>query len=65
MLAPAFVEWLMGFPTGWVTDLSLPRTAQLRALGNAVVPHQAAHALRLLLLDHAHDIHTERAGPAT
>ena len=41
----------MGLPTGWVTDLPLPRTAQLRALGNSVMPQQAAHALGLLLAD--------------
>ncbi|WP_154676328.1 hypothetical protein [Amycolatopsis benzoatilytica] len=53
VLAPPFVEWLMGLPPGWVTAaaLDLPRTAQLRALGNAVMPQQAAHALRLLLDD--------------
>lgn len=51
VLAPAFVEHLMGLPPGWVTDLPLPRTAQLRALGNGVVPQQAAHAVSLLLHD--------------
>lgn len=56
VLAPPFVEWLMGLPAGWVTadHLDLPRTAQLRALGNGVVPAQAAHALRLLLDDLTH-----------
>lgn len=47
-LAPAFVEWMMGLPAGWVTDVDIPRTAQLRALGNGVVPQQAAHAWQLL-----------------
>lgn len=49
-LSARFVEWLMGLD-GWVTDpdLALPRTAQLRILGNGVVPQQATHALRLLL----------------
>ena len=51
VLAPAFVEHLMGLSEGWVTDLSLPRTAQLRALGNGVVPQQAAYAMALLLAD--------------
>lgn len=51
MLAPAFVEHLMGLPSGWVTSLPLPRTAQLRALGNGVVPQQAAYAISLLLDD--------------
>ncbi len=56
VLAPAFVEWLMGLPPGWATaeHLDLPRTGQLRALGNGVMPQQAAHALRLLLEDLAH-----------
>lgn len=56
VLAPPFVEWLMGFPAEWVTaaHLDLPRTAQLRALGNGVVPAQAAYALRLLLDDLVH-----------
>jgi DNA (cytosine-5)-methyltransferase 1 len=51
VLAPAFVEWLQGLEPGWVTGLELPRTAQLRALGNGVVPQQAAHAVGLLLAD--------------
>ncbi|MFD8493342.1 hypothetical protein [Amycolatopsis sp. NPDC059657] len=51
VLAPAFVEWLQGLELGWVTSPSLPRTAQLRALGNGVVPQQAAHAVQLLLSD--------------
>jgi len=51
VLAPVFVEHLMGLPAGWVTALRLPRTAQLRALGNGVVPQQAAHAVSLLLDD--------------
>ena len=51
VLSPNFVEHLMGLPAGWVTDLPLPRTAQLRALGNGVVPQQAAYALALLLAD--------------
>jgi DNA (cytosine-5)-methyltransferase 1 len=49
VLAPPFVEWLMGVPSGWVTDLELPRTAALRVLGNGVVPQQAAAAIRALL----------------
>jgi DNA (cytosine-5)-methyltransferase 1 len=51
-LSPRFVEWLMGLPAGWVTDVpSLPWGAQIRALGNGVLPLQAATALRLLLRD--------------
>lgn len=49
-LSPAFVEWLMGLPAGHVTAVpDLTRTQQLKALGNGVVPAQAAAALRLLL----------------
>ncbi|HTZ44869.1 MAG TPA: DNA (cytosine-5-)-methyltransferase [Jatrophihabitans sp.] len=50
-LAPRFVEWLMGLDDGYVAgaDLALPRTAQLRILGNGVVPRQATYALRALL----------------
>lgn len=51
VLAPAFVEWLQGLEPGWVTSLPLPRTAQLRALGNGVVPQQATYAVGLLLAD--------------
>ena len=54
-LSPRFVEWMMGLPEGWVTDVpGLSRNAQLKALGNGVVPQQAAMALRLLL---------DRSGP--
>jgi DNA (cytosine-5)-methyltransferase 1 len=49
-LNPAFVEWMMGLPAGHVTDTpGLPRSAQLKALGNGVVPQQAEAALRLLV----------------
>ncbi|MEV6226519.1 DNA cytosine methyltransferase [Saccharopolyspora shandongensis] len=52
-LAPRFVEWLMGLPSGHVTDVpGLTRNDQLRLLGNGVVPQQAAHALQQLLDDH-------------
>ena len=45
-----FVEFMMGLPDGWVTDVpGLSRNAQLKALGNGVVPLQAAYALTLLL----------------
>lgn len=48
-LSPAFVEWLMGLPAGWVTDVpGLTRAQQLKALGNGVVPQQAEAAIRLL-----------------
>jgi DNA (cytosine-5)-methyltransferase 1 len=49
-LNPAFVEWMMGLPAGWVTGTpGLTRNQQLRALGNGVVPQQAEAALRTLL----------------
>ncbi len=36
----------MGLPEGWVTDVpGLSRNAQLKVLGNGVVPRQAAAAL--------------------
>ena len=40
-LNPAFVEWMMGYPAGWVTDVLDSRNAALRCLGNAVVPQVA------------------------
>lgn len=48
-LSPRFVEWMMGLPDGWVTDLDLTRAQQLRALGNGVVPQQGAAAIARLL----------------
>ncbi|MFJ8107985.1 DNA cytosine methyltransferase [Streptomyces sp. NPDC096132] len=48
-LSPRFVEWMQGLPPGWVTSTpGLGRPAQLTALGNGVVPQQAARALRIL-----------------
>jgi len=53
-LSPRFVEWLMGLPEGWVTDVpGISRNDQLKALGNGVVPQQAAAALRAFLADTA------------
>jgi DNA (cytosine-5)-methyltransferase 1 len=43
-----FVEYMMGLPKGWVTDLDLSRSQQLKMLGNGVVPQQAYYALQLL-----------------
>ena len=57
-LSPTFVEWMMGLPTGWVTDVGLPRTQQLRALGNGVVPQQAAEAIRFMV-SRAHTLEEE------
>ena len=47
-LRTGFVEWMMGLPEGHVCALGLSRTAELKMLGNGVVPAQAALALRLL-----------------
>jgi DNA (cytosine-5)-methyltransferase 1 len=46
--SPAFVEWMMGLPEGWVTGHGLSASQELKMLGNGVVPQQAALALRLL-----------------
>lgn len=49
-LSTEFVEWMMGLPEGFVVDVpGVTRTAQLKMLGNGVVPQQATLALRLLL----------------
>ncbi|WP_348541703.1 DNA cytosine methyltransferase [Streptomyces sp. MZ04] len=49
-LSADFVEWMMGLPTGWVTESEgLSRAAKLHLLGNSVVPQQAAQALEYLL----------------
>lgn len=47
-LSAVFVEWLMGFPQGYVSGLDIPRTHVLRMLGNSVVPQQAELAFSLL-----------------
>ena len=51
--APEFVEWLMGLPTGWVTDPAhgLTQNQQITALGNGVLPLQALLALTLIGAD--------------
>ena len=49
-LSARFVEWMMMLPEGWVTDVpGITRNEALRALGNGVVPAQAASALTLCL----------------
>ncbi|GAB3725825.1 DNA cytosine methyltransferase [Nocardiopsis nanhaiensis] len=55
-LSDELVEWMMGLPHGWVTapELGIPRRAQLQALGNGVVPQQAAAAVRHLLAEMAY-----------
>lgn len=46
-----FIEWMMGFPKGWVTDADdVSRTAQLAALGNACTLQQASEAFYYGLL---------------
>jgi DNA (cytosine-5)-methyltransferase 1 len=59
VLSPAFVEWHMGLPAGWVTEdviwegMTVPakRNAALKALGNGVAPPQCAAAFGAYLLD--------------
>jgi DNA (cytosine-5)-methyltransferase 1 len=43
-----FVEYMMGLPVGWVTDLDISRSQQLKLLGNGVVPQQAYYAIEKL-----------------
>lgn len=43
-----FVEYMMGLPEGWVTDLPISRAQQFKLLGNGVVPQQAYFALEQL-----------------
>jgi hypothetical protein len=50
VLAPEFPEWMMGLQPGWVTAVpGLTRTAMLKLIGNGVVIHQGALAIRVLL----------------
>lgn len=44
-LNPKFVEYMMGLPVGWVTDLDISRSQQLKLLGNGVIPQQAYYAI--------------------
>ena len=51
-LAPPFVEWLMGLPDGYVTQVAgVGHQVQLEMLGNGVVPQQVAAAARAWLAD--------------
>lgn len=52
-LAVPFVEWMMGYPAGWVDGIS--RTQQLKCLGNAVVPLQAKRAFEILRATYARE----------
>lgn len=47
-LNPRWVSQLMGFPSDWCEVEGLTREMKLRGLGNAVVPQQAAFAIRTL-----------------
>lgn len=48
-LSPAFAEWMMGWPAGWVTDVpDVKRNNQLKLIGNGVCPQQAIAALQWL-----------------
>jgi len=44
-----FVEYIMGLPDGWVSDIDISRAHKLKILGNGVVPQQAYRALELLI----------------
>jgi DNA (cytosine-5)-methyltransferase 1 len=48
-LNPELPEWMLGFERGWVTGLDIPRTAQLRLIGNSCQPQVVELAARLLL----------------
>ena len=49
-LSPAFTEWLMGLPAGWITDVpGITRNEALKLCGNGVVPQQAVAAFSYLL----------------
>jgi DNA (cytosine-5)-methyltransferase 1 len=48
-LSSEFAEWMMGLPAGWITEVGIGRSAELKACGNGVVPQQAMLALSLLI----------------
>jgi DNA (cytosine-5)-methyltransferase 1 len=45
-LNPDFVEWMMGYRSGWTFGT---RTQRLKQLGNSVVPPQGEYAIKRLL----------------
>jgi hypothetical protein len=48
-LSAEFAEWMVGIPRLVTGVPGIPRTRQLKLIGNGVVPQQAAAALRLLI----------------
>lgn len=48
-LNPNFVEWMMCLPENWVCHQGLSRRQELQALGNGVVPVQAATGISIAL----------------
>ena len=44
-----FIEYMMGLPSGWVTDINIPITQHYKMLGNGVVPQQAYYGLQQLM----------------
>ena len=45
-LSAAFTEWMMGLPSGWITDVpGMTRNEALKLCGNGVVPQQALVAI--------------------
>ena len=49
-LNPAFAEWMMGAPAGWITEVpGVTDNEALKMAGNGVVRQQAEAALRLML----------------
>jgi DNA (cytosine-5)-methyltransferase 1 len=49
-ISARWLEWMMGVPDGWVTDVpGLSATAQRHLLGNGVVPQQARAAIADLM----------------
>ena len=50
-LSPEFVFWMMGLPSGWVTDRGHTRNEELKILGAGVVRQQAAAATRAWVCD--------------
>lgn len=64
-LSARFVEWMMGLPAGWVTGCGLTRAEELKALGNGVVPQQAAAALHVIARPNGDDSGAHTVPPVT